>query len=551
MPDRPTKPAIDHRVRPFAVWAATGRATLYLALALTALRLVYLLWLCPYALIEDEAHYWEWSRRLGLSYYSKGPGVAWTIALSTWIFGDLSPSSEFAVRFFAPISGLVTMLATAKVAEVCFGDKRAGFAAACAVALAPAFQFGALILTIDGPYTACWALACAGAATALLNQRPTGWLVCGLGLAVGFLFKYTILLLLPGLFLAWLWLRIHGGPRKGVHTKWLVAGMLVALLGLVPVAIWNARHGWATVHHLLGHLGVAGGDTGPSHEPYHVTWTLEYLAVQLAVAGPVILLAIYAWFNSKHDTHARRQGARFCVAIAAPILVFYLLVSFFTNVEGNWTMAAYITAFALAGWGAVEGVDLARTRVARWNLLEQPRPRWGVLTRKPQTHRQLAWAITISFGLFTGLAMLRIDWLAKLPGLGGVIPVGRLTSARPIAVSVQRELEALQQRTGREPFFMSQHYGRTSLMAFYLPGHPVTYCASSLTAGRATQYDMWPETDLRDPETLELLRGRDAVLMGATRPQWELAFDRVEPLGPLDGDHKNRPAFIGYGFRGF
>ena len=35
----------------------------------------------------DEAQYWEWAQQLDWSYYSKGPLVAWSIALSTGLFG--------------------------------------------------------------------------------------------------------------------------------------------------------------------------------------------------------------------------------------------------------------------------------------------------------------------------------------------------------------------------------------------------------------------------------------------------------------------------------
>ena len=54
--------------------------SMLLVVLVAAARLVYLKWLCPYNLVEDEAFYWEWSRRLEWSYYSKGPGVAWSIA---------------------------------------------------------------------------------------------------------------------------------------------------------------------------------------------------------------------------------------------------------------------------------------------------------------------------------------------------------------------------------------------------------------------------------------------------------------------------------------
>src|SRR5262245_45599322 len=69
--------------------------------AVTVLRLVYIFWLCPYNLVEDEASYWEWSRRLDWSYYSKGPGIAWAIRAATALLG----TSEAAIRTVPVISG--------------------------------------------------------------------------------------------------------------------------------------------------------------------------------------------------------------------------------------------------------------------------------------------------------------------------------------------------------------------------------------------------------------------------------------------------------------
>ena len=54
-------------------------------------------------LIQDEAQYWDWSRRLQLSYYSKGPLIAWLIAAGTSLFGD----TELGVRVFAVFGNLV------------------------------------------------------------------------------------------------------------------------------------------------------------------------------------------------------------------------------------------------------------------------------------------------------------------------------------------------------------------------------------------------------------------------------------------------------------
>src|ERR1043165_3972545 len=73
------------------------------------LRLAYLAYDCPLELAPDEAHYWDWSRHLDWSYYSKGPLVAWVIRASCEMFGSLSirltGSEMFAVRLPAVLFG--------------------------------------------------------------------------------------------------------------------------------------------------------------------------------------------------------------------------------------------------------------------------------------------------------------------------------------------------------------------------------------------------------------------------------------------------------------
>src|SRR5690606_33513323 len=105
---------------------------------------------CPYTLVEDEAHYWEWSRRLDWSYYSKGPGIALAIRAFTALLGD----TEFAVRLPAAIASIVTVLFSGLLAADVAGRRgspcwRIGFYGAAAVALAPVMQAIGLISTID------------------------------------------------------------------------------------------------------------------------------------------------------------------------------------------------------------------------------------------------------------------------------------------------------------------------------------------------------------------------------------------------------------------
>ncbi len=59
------------------------RAVWIFILVLTAIRLALL---GATQLSPDEAYYWMWSQRPALSYFSKGPGVAYAIRASTTIF---------------------------------------------------------------------------------------------------------------------------------------------------------------------------------------------------------------------------------------------------------------------------------------------------------------------------------------------------------------------------------------------------------------------------------------------------------------------------------
>ena len=215
--DRPPLDAIAPHAEGRSAWTPVAA----LVITATAARIIWLIVACPYELVADEAHYWEWGRHLDWSYYTKGPGVGWIIAASTAVLGDMA----WAVRLPAALAGALTMLAAASLAmHLAPGRARAGLYTAALVALIPIHQGLAIFMTIDGPYLACWIIAAAAAWRALdacprpqspdpstapstratsARQSPAisawpfaGW-CAGLGaaLGIGFLFKYTILLL--------------------------------------------------------------------------------------------------------------------------------------------------------------------------------------------------------------------------------------------------------------------------------------------------------------------------------------------------------------------
>jgi len=579
-------------------WARPWAATLALVLAVTLARLTYLAFLCPYTLIEDEAHYWEWSRRLDLSYYTKGPGIAWTIASGTSIAGN----TEFGVRLASPIASAILCLAVAALARLMTSDTRSArdgrvaFFAAAALLLAPVFQTLGLMLTIDGPYAACWALAALFGWLSIHRRFRPAWIALGLAIGIGFLYKYTILLMIPGLALFALLAHSHHRAQLAptsdtdsrrdslpslVHTltrstwPWLFAGALALLFAIAPVLLWNAREGWPTIRHLMGHLGLAGGDmpihsgTAADPEPgYSILWTLSLIGTQIAMIGPAILLIIPAALAARRERTASPdaatwdQGVRYCLCIGAPVLLFYIAVSFIAEPEGNWPLAAWITMFPLIGHAIVRGWPAWREKLEAWRNLPEPRPRAGLFVRRPETFTQVVWTWAVIVGALVALLTPRLDLLASalalvpssvLPNAQRIIPIHRFTGADQMGQHAQQLLDQLATESTNSagpPFVMAMHYGRASQLAFYMPSRPTIVCSSSLMlGGRVTQYDYWPDTTPKDRTDL---LGRNALVIGAWQEVWEQSFERVVPAGRLDGDGKrDRPAFLAYGFKGF
>ena len=130
--------------------------------------LQYLRQNCPIDLSGDEAHYWVWSRRLDLSYYSKGPLVAYLIRASCAAFGEVM----WAVRFPALVLGVGTSLVTYALTKRLFESDRLALGAVLLNHIVPMFIAGSVLMTIDPPFFFCWALATYLLACIVFEKHP-------------------------------------------------------------------------------------------------------------------------------------------------------------------------------------------------------------------------------------------------------------------------------------------------------------------------------------------------------------------------------------------
>ncbi len=479
------------------------KTTLGLTFLACAARLAYLIWLCPYELAADEAHYWEWSRRLDLSYYSKGPGVAWLIAAATGLLGH----SEWAVRTPAALASLVSTLLLARLASAMFrNDERTGFFAAAAFILTPVFYASSQFMTIDSPYYACWVLAALTAWRLHLDPAKL-WRFFALGavLGLGMLFKFTILLLLPGL--VFFFLRYTPLPPRR-----LVWGLLCLTSGLLlvssPIFLWNQHNGWPTVAHLIGHTGLPGGDIAPQGGWYwNPLWTLGYGFYPLIVLGPpatiLLLAALRQNWRERAKHPANWEATVFALSTALPIMLFYGLLSLRTDIELNWPVAGLtVLLVPLAGYLAAQ-LDVTPGIRTGWRWLLG----FG-----------MACALLVSFGkpLMESPETLFFDTRN--------FPVQRLlhrvSGAREQAKEVAALAAKIKEDTGQYPMIIARSYSEAGLLAFYIPTHPSVFSASTLFGDRESAYDYFKDTSLADPS----LFGRPAIMIGATAWAWDEAL---------------------------
>jgi 4-amino-4-deoxy-L-arabinose transferase-like glycosyltransferase len=483
---------------------------------------------CPIDLSGDEAHYWDWSRQLDLSYYSKGPLVALLIRASCAAFGDVM----WAVRFPALVLGVGTSLLTYALTKKLFGSDRLALGAVLLNHIVPMFIAGSVLMTIDPPFYFCWALATYLLAGVLFGEgRWRGWLWAGIGAAVGvgFLAKYAMLLWLPIALLV-LWADGPRGRRELRAWSGWVTATLVALLFTLPVIAWNARHHWVSFRHVGKQTGAAGATASPLLlAPLRV---VEFLAGQAAVIGPplavmIIAAVIYTRRRRKAAPEAlesRRLG--FLVWVGLPFLALATLTNLRAKGQLNWPAPAYFTLMILVAY-------FLSTRLRDpwawrpWRKWFYPAVAFGLITM-PIAHDMsivypaMDWfnrKIGPRFGI-VGVGVRQLDFTAKLRGW------------EELGAFVSEQVE----RLGPGAFIVSEDYQTTAELAFYAKGQPKTYYLGSYLSSdtkRQSQYDVWPDRSL-DPRESPGLVGKDAVFVGWFKPDLWDAFEVVEELPLLD-----------------
>jgi hypothetical protein len=506
-----TSPAIGENSRKWR-WLLVG-----FVVALTALRVAYLAFLCPLDLAPDEAHYWDWSRHLDWSYYSKGPLVAWLIRGSCEVFAPMSVSltgnEMLALRLPAVFFGSLLLVSLYVLTVQVFGSERLAFFVALCGATLPIVSAGSILMTIDSPFICLWGWALVTGHRAVFRNERWAWLLTGLFVGLGILAKYTMGLWLLSLGLFLLLTPTHRPLlfRSGV---WLMAG--VALLCCLPILIWNASHNWVTFRHVAGQAGVPveGREQG-------TRWMgpAAYLGAQFA-----LMLGYWfaAWIGAMIYYRPRRAadpGTSYLWWMSAPTFLVFAAASLRSEGQINWPVAAYISGGVLAaawlraalvstatlyrrlskvGLGLACGLGLLITAISHESTMARP-----VLV---PVARQIK--------MDDALAIRFVD------------PTCRLRGWRFLAGEVDKMRREIAEDEGNEPIIAGTSWNIPGEIGFYCHGHPTVFNLGPYFGDRHNQYDLWRPNPVAD---IPAFTGKTFVIVSAYEGPLRQAFAHVEP----------------------
>jgi 4-amino-4-deoxy-L-arabinose transferase-like glycosyltransferase len=463
-----------------AAWLVIGVATIF--------RLFFCMWL---PMLPDETYYFQWSRHLDASYFSKGPAVAYTIALGTALFG----ANNLGVRFFAVLLSAGTAWQIFLLARRWY-DETAALIAVLLAGVIPLYAVGAVLMTIDPLSAFFWVWAANLFSRALRDDRPVDWLLTGFAVGSGFLAKYLNALELLG-FLAFV---LVVPARRGLLARpgfWLMLAM--AVFCTIPVFWWNELHHWASATQLgnRGHLN--------EHFRFNPSTFLSFFSEQALVISPLLFIALLATAFASATVLLRsrispgNEGEVLLLFLFLSVFLFYAVLALHLRCEPNWPAVSYLSLLVLLA--------------GRWRII--------LATRSTRIFLSvafcLAWVETVALHDTEALPLpARLD------------PANRTAGWTVLAEKANQ----LRHENGAD-VLVADGYKEASVLSFGMADKPTVYVVRH--APPANQYDLWPPYPINAPHRI--------LLMTDDEPPTALEnqFDTIIPLERVQIIFRGKP----------
>jgi Dolichyl-phosphate-mannose-protein mannosyltransferase len=248
-----------------------------------ALMLLHVLTNSRYGFHRDELQVLSDARHLDWGFVAYPPFTPFVERIGLSIFG----LNLVGLRLFSVLAQGTAIVISGLMARELGGGKLAQITAALAVALSgvPIFEGTEFQYTT---FDYLWWCLIAYFVIRLLNtDNPRWWLAIGAIVGLGFMTKYTMAFFATG---------IAGGllltrARRFLASGWLWAGAGLALVLFLPNLIWQAHHGFVSLH-FLHHIHVRDVGEGRANGFFRDQFIIcvNLIAAPLWIAGLISLL---------------------------------------------------------------------------------------------------------------------------------------------------------------------------------------------------------------------------------------------------------------------
>ena len=277
-------------------------------------------------LYVDEAQYWTWAQEMDWGFFSKPPGIAALIWLSTACFGDGLLGVKALAMLCYPLSALVCWAIARRLY-----DAQTAFWSALAIMTLPVFSWLGLFVSTDALLTLFWTLALWAYLRACERDGWADWLLLGLICGLGLLSKYTMA---AWMLAAGLHLLVFHRTRLASPRPWV--GLAIAVLLLLPNILWNVAHDFPTLRHtadITVNKTAAGG----------LRQLGEFWAAQWLACGPLLGFFLFALFF-RVDRVMRDARTRLLLWFALPLWLIVSAQALKSGANANWAAPAFAPA---------------------------------------------------------------------------------------------------------------------------------------------------------------------------------------------------------------
>jgi 4-amino-4-deoxy-L-arabinose transferase-like glycosyltransferase len=207
-----------------------------------AIALVHVLTNQRYGFHRDELQFLSDARHLDWGFVAYPPLTPLLERMSLAAFGV----SPVGLRLLSVIAQAVAIVITGLMARELGGGRLAQVTAALAVALSPLPLFEGTEFQYTTFDYLWWVLIADFVIRLVKTENPRWWMAIGATVGVGFETKYAIAFFIAG---------ILGGllltpARRYLASGWFLGGVALALAISLPNLIWQARHGFISLHFL-------------------------------------------------------------------------------------------------------------------------------------------------------------------------------------------------------------------------------------------------------------------------------------------------------------